>query len=88
MLVSFHSVSFIKFFREIYKLSIELYIFLLGFFPLDAHDFLNWLSDVKLYNIFSKFASFDLSVVKKVLDDESHDIGWWLLNFETLIQLF
>jgi hypothetical protein len=45
---------------------------ILGCLSLDTHYFFDGISDIKLLYILSEFASFDLSEIQQILDQEIH----------------
>jgi len=63
----------------------KLNAFFNGSLSLDAHDGFYSFSDIKLGYVFAEFPSFDLSIIKKILDQMLHETGWWHLNIDTFI---
>ena len=53
-----------------------------------SHDIFDSVPKIKGLNSFPKFASFDLRVIKEILDHAAHHIGRGVLDFETIIQLY
>jgi hypothetical protein len=53
---------------------------------LDVHHLLNSLHNIKLLNVFSELFIFDLGKVDEIVHEESHEVGWRLLDCLPLAQ--
>ena len=84
--VSSQGIWLISLLIDINKLCCEVNVQVSCFLPLDAHDFLNALPDVKLLVDLSEFVRLDLCIIKHILHYEAHDIGWRLLDFNAILQ--
>ena len=60
---------------------------LIGFFSLDADDFLDGFSDVELANILSELAGVELCKVELVLNYRHHETGGVLLDLQPGLEL-
>ena len=66
------------------ELWIKLNSLLFGLLPLDAHDTFDTISDIEGFQDLSEFICFYLSIIKKVLNHEAHDVSRRLLHFEPI----
>ena len=68
-------------FSDIYKGYIKVNFLVNSFLSLDAHYLFNGLFDIEHFKILSKFSSFYLCEVKKILNYEIHELSRILLHF-------
>ena len=69
---------------DIDKLRIELNSLLFSFLPLNAHNTFDTVSDVEGFQDLPELICFDLSIIKKVLNHEAHDVGRRLLHLKPI----
>ena len=62
--------------------------FIIGLFPLNIDDFLHCLVDVELADVLSKFVSFDLSIIKQILNGKLHKVDRQFLGLNVVTELF
>ena len=60
---------------DVDKFGLETDAHFLGLLSLDAHDFLNGFDDVEWGGVLPELTCFDLGLIKKILDNEFHEIG-------------
>ena len=72
---------------DIDELWIEFNSLLFGLLPLDAHDTFDTFSDIEGFQDLPELICFDLSIIKKVLNHEAHDVGRRLLHFEPIMKV-
>ena len=73
---------------NIFVSNCELKVFLSGFLPLNAHDLLDSISDIYLFEVLFELTSFDCSVVNTILDNVVHQLSRNLLDFLSINQFF
>jgi hypothetical protein len=73
--------------NDVFESSVQSDLVIIGFPLLDDHYFFHSIDHIKLHDILSEFTRLYLSVVKKVLYNESKHIGWRMLDLPTRSQL-
>jgi len=68
-------ITFVSFTLDIFKRGEKFNSLVLCLLPLNAHDALYCIDNVKLFNILPEFASLDLCIVKQVLNHVGHELG-------------
>ena len=66
---------------------LELNVFFYSFVSLNGHDLFNRIKDIECLIILPELAGVNLSEIQQILNQETHDSWWRLLNFHTLFKL-
>jgi hypothetical protein len=72
-------------FSNIDKLRVEFYALLLSSLSLDTHYLLDAIFDIESLHHLSELVCPNLSIIKEILHHETHYIGRWLLNLESVL---
>ena len=73
--------------RNTLEISFEANVLVFGFLLLHAHHFIHSFDDVESSKVLPEFTSFDLGVIKEVLDNELHKLSRVLLGLTALVKL-
>jgi hypothetical protein len=72
---------------DVFEDGLELEAEVSSLLPLNAHDFLNTLSDIEHFKILPELVRLDLGIVEHILNDEAHHVGRGLLDLDAHLEL-
>ena len=75
-------------FLDIFKFYTELNIFFVSLFLLHSNNFFNCFNYINLSNVFPKLISFNLSIIKQILNCKVHQATRIILHSKIICELF